>query len=90
MVRVSGKRENVPLFTSYEKALPFEIEALWRTSIDAFSKRRFEEARDGFAKVMSAEPRLAAAAELYQSLIAQYVKDAPEAGWSGEIVFDQK
>jgi adenylate cyclase len=90
MVRVSGKRENVPLFTSYEKALPFEIEALWRTSIDAFSKRRFEEARDGFAKVMSAEPRLAVAAELYQALIAKYVKDAPEAGWSGEIVFDQK
>jgi adenylate cyclase len=89
-VIVKGRHESVLLHSIFEPALPEESVVVWVKALEAFSARRFEEARSNFTEIISKESRLATAAALYLEHLNQFIKKAPNPDWDGAIEFTSK
>ena len=89
-IRVSGKREAVPVFTLFEKALSPQISETWNRALNLFRLRRWSEAQQLFSQAGQLEPALATGAQLYCAEIEAHRVNDPGEEWRGEIVFTSK
>ena len=89
-IRVSGKREAVPVFTLFDTPLSVQVSEIWNRAHNLFRLRRWDEAEQLFVQSAELEPALAASAALYRSEIAAHRALEPGEEWRGEIVFTSK
>lgn len=89
-VIVKGRHESVLLHSIFEPALQRESFTIWLKALEAFSERRFEEARREFSAIIANEPRLATAAELYLEHLTRLITTPPSPDWDGAIEFTNK
>jgi adenylate cyclase len=95
LVRVVGKNEPVEIFEILGKqgeatAPDAEGLTLFERALDDFRERRFEQAADGFRKLLTRSGGEDGPSKLYLRLSERHAKEPPPADWDGSIVFESK
>ena len=89
-VRVVGKKEVVELYTAFSEPLRPTLVSAWEAALVHFNAQEWSAAEDGFLRVGSEFPALAHCAESYRKIIADLRICAPDTGWQGELLFNEK
>jgi adenylate cyclase len=90
LIQAAGKREATAIYGLFESPFSEDIAQAWQKALTHFRRRKWEEAQGCFSTVLSAEPRLEKASQLYLRHIAHYNSQAPEDEWEGHLEFDSK
>jgi adenylate cyclase len=89
-VRVVGKKEVTELYTTFTEPLRPSLVSLWEEALKHFRAQEWDAAEQGFVRVGSEFSALAKCADSYRTVIAKFRIHAPEAGWQGELLFNEK
>jgi adenylate cyclase len=92
---VKGRTEPAAVHTllahrSIEDGAYQELARQHDAALAAYRARRWNEARDGFARCRELEPSLAALYHLYALRIAEHERDPPPDEWAGETIAAEK
>ncbi|OWJ64699.1 adenylate/guanylate cyclase domain-containing protein [Inquilinus limosus] len=92
---VKGRREPASVCTllahrRVEDGLYQELARQHETALAAYRARRWDEAREGFARCRELEPSLSALYHLYALRIAEHEREPPPDGWAGETIAAEK
>jgi len=90
LIQAAGKREATAIYGLFDTSFADDVAQTWQKALTHFRRRKWEEAQGCFNTIVSVEPRLEKAAQLYLRHIAHYSSQAPDEEWEGHLEFDSK
>lgn len=89
-IRPVGKKKSIILYTLFVQPISKESQDLWLHALAEFTNRNWNNAIKSFNEIISKEPRLKKAGELYLKEVKIHEQKEPDTEWHGEIVFLSK
>jgi hypothetical protein len=89
-MQVKGKDNAVVLYSIFEESIEDTVLATWHNALEAFTARRWDEARQAFSVIEEGRSPLKKAAAFYRTQCERLSTAELDSEWAGEVVFDSK